>query len=66
MCTNGGCRRVPSVMVRVGFRSTDEKAVCSACADALRPLYPTQRDIEGVPQWLRRQDRNARAWERAA
>lgn len=59
-CSNGGCRRVASVMVRIGFRSTDERPVCGACALALRPMYPTQRDIEGVPAWLRRQDRNAR------
>lgn len=63
-CSNGGCRRVASFLVRTSIR--DERPVCGPCADSLASLYPERREIEGVPAWVRRMDRNARAWTRSA
>ena len=60
-CSNGGCNGVPSVLIAIGIRSTDERAVCAPCAESLRTLFPQQRELPGVPEWVRRLDRNAKA-----
>ena len=60
-CSNGGCRKPASVFLRIGIRHDDERPACAGCAESLRSLFPQQREIEGVPAWVRRLDQNAKA-----